>query len=958
MQMILDNLQVHQYQYPEKSTVRELVSNALDAVKEKQIAVAILTGKSKEEDFYLRREEAVYKDSNFNHDYYNIRYFDLSEEAKNVIIHYYENSLGRDQVTITDHGVGLGGKRLKGYFQLGYSSKRNTKFALGKFGIGAKAALSTGIDCYYVETAHNGLLTKFNVYSHKVTSLVPRLNLDKGTENVLLEFDGEEVYAEPYDGFNYTRISIEVKKHKRGAYMDAVKSQLMYFPNVTFLVTNEAGDTITHNIKAPIVFENDKLLVAKHTQYNRPHILINNVNYGLIDFKELELEDKVGNVGIKLAAEDVTVNPSRESVIWNDHTRSAVIRAFQEAQSAATELLKDKLKETDYFRWHKAMAGIKGFMYAAGDDETDALKVLSKIIDLEQLDMEYLPEPNIRSGFKSLWGIEYHEYMLVETKEKKNGKNYLKRKLERNDYTSIYDSMFNEGSVILWTDISNASYLRTLRYLFTQGIKQIYLFHKNPTGLSNWTKGLGPEDDVKDFPLYCDDQSYKRLAAQLIDPKGKMKEGEVRDMYHTQRKIISQMQQKVWNYLTASSLIRRLESIVVPEDFKFNPNQQEEEEIIEESLMEDNKSVGMTNAERRKLEQRIHVKTPSFEPWNDREFLWRSYNPRIADMHKWKGVTYYCTGLDQSQLQVAAALSVGNAIAERAGTKGFDPQKPTHLPHLRDNHQPYTGIEALEDVNFFRKEYLGSGHSNTSLFYFSALQEAEWTEMEEVCRPGLRLISVAQDVVKKLPDHFKHISQFFLDFKDKHITMASQLSNWFMATRAKAVVEAAHYAGNNRFPYSRIKLLHGRLRAFSEQYIKLNISSYMNYIASGDKDRYKDGEDVLVDVKQFLGKVLEFQQFVHLHREDPTLVAQSASHYFGNDQIKGTDAFDLERLNEIEELEEFHKQAGPIAMYMDWGKIPEEGVDMFRQLSQIRGIDPWVFEPTYKQPVTPEDNNQ
>jgi hypothetical protein len=48
--MILDNLQVSQYQYPQKSTVRELVSNSLDAIKEKQIALSILQGKEKVED--------------------------------------------------------------------------------------------------------------------------------------------------------------------------------------------------------------------------------------------------------------------------------------------------------------------------------------------------------------------------------------------------------------------------------------------------------------------------------------------------------------------------------------------------------------------------------------------------------------------------------------------------------------------------------------------------------------------------------------------------------------------------------------------------------------------------------------------------------------------------------------------------------------------------------------------
>ena len=67
--MIFDNLQKSQYHHPIKSTVREIACNSLDAIKERDAVREILKGKAKEEDYFIRRDEAIYKDSNFNKDY-------------------------------------------------------------------------------------------------------------------------------------------------------------------------------------------------------------------------------------------------------------------------------------------------------------------------------------------------------------------------------------------------------------------------------------------------------------------------------------------------------------------------------------------------------------------------------------------------------------------------------------------------------------------------------------------------------------------------------------------------------------------------------------------------------------------------------------------------------------------------------------------------------------------------
>lgn len=133
MEMILDMTQVSQYQKPHHSAVRETVSNAVDAVIERNLAKNIITGIEKVEDHYdTTKSEGQYKGSIFNKDYYDANYFDTKEK---VLIEYFEKQTDRDLIKITDTGVGLGGKRLEKSFNPGYSSKRTSKDTLGSFGI-------------------------------------------------------------------------------------------------------------------------------------------------------------------------------------------------------------------------------------------------------------------------------------------------------------------------------------------------------------------------------------------------------------------------------------------------------------------------------------------------------------------------------------------------------------------------------------------------------------------------------------------------------------------------------------------------------------------------------------------------------------------------------------------------------------------------------------------------------
>ena len=127
--IVFDILQNAQYSLPYKSAVRELVSNSLDSIKEKQNAIKIINGEIAIKDLYLSKEGEEYKDSTFDYNYYNPKW--LSNNNVASIIYIDNDTELRDRIKFIDEGVGLGQDRLIKFFSLGFSSKRLSKNQLG-----------------------------------------------------------------------------------------------------------------------------------------------------------------------------------------------------------------------------------------------------------------------------------------------------------------------------------------------------------------------------------------------------------------------------------------------------------------------------------------------------------------------------------------------------------------------------------------------------------------------------------------------------------------------------------------------------------------------------------------------------------------------------------------------------------------------------------------------------------
>ena len=87
--MVFDILQSTQYSMPIQSTVRELVTNACDSQREKEVAIEILDGKKKVEDYYIERHGPQYEDSNFDISYYNVGSLEFGKDHIDLV---YEQS--------------------------------------------------------------------------------------------------------------------------------------------------------------------------------------------------------------------------------------------------------------------------------------------------------------------------------------------------------------------------------------------------------------------------------------------------------------------------------------------------------------------------------------------------------------------------------------------------------------------------------------------------------------------------------------------------------------------------------------------------------------------------------------------------------------------------------------------------------------------------------------------------
>lgn len=628
--LIMQNLQKYQYQFPIKSMVREVVCNGIDSIADKNSALDILLNKADVSKYYVENDAALYRDSKWDPNYYDPAW--LSKDDKVYITYHEGRNQEKDRIVIKDNGVGLGGKRLKGYFQLGFSTKRLSKLPLGKFGIGAKSALAVGVQFYTVESKYNGKLFRFNVYSSKVDSIIPRFNLTSGKENASINFGTEEqphlVYYEDTTEKNSLTVTVECKKHHKQHYLDAVKSQLLYFPNIVLTVSGEPGmvDYVVDH-KANILYEDEYIILSDNKMWSKPHLLVNKVNYGYVNWEELELEPHQGNIGIKVLPEEVEINPSRESIIWSEETKAMVLQRFNDVVRIATNFVQKTLQETDLIKWLRVCYSISQSGWSQGN-ENNVVSTLAKIVDLNNIE-PYFPNDtrikfNTSSPFPCFLVRHYHYNETFKA-------NARVKKVKREDIGNKFSLHHHLPIVLVDEDTS----VRKDKYLLTKVYLDGFIGIRKPDWLNL------PE--LSDPEFVATAEFLHRL--NLIPDN-------TSEADYKRKKLALPSSASAWKYLEQSEHTILYSSIDVPES--FNGTDEEEDEVLEttEEEVEQNEVRKGAEAERRKLENKILVNYPYYKGYG--EFGFAPQETAISTLNTWDSEEiFYGNSADSEALALA-----------------------------------------------------------------------------------------------------------------------------------------------------------------------------------------------------------------------------------------------------------------------------------------------------------------
>ncbi len=704
---------------------------------------------------------------------------------------------------------------------------------------GNKSPLSIN-DYYTIESRYNGFLFRFNIYSGKVESLIPKYDLEAGNENPSFTMpNGVTLHALHTEAKNGVTITIEAKKHHKAEYEEAVKSQLTYFDNVKLSIEAD-GRLVDVPFQAKVLYEDDYILLSDSTYFSKPHILLNKVNYGFVDFQELELEQKNGNIALKVLPEEVTVSPSRESLIWDENTKKMVVQRFKDTVKSATVLIEKELAtEKDFLRWVIKCVQA-GSSY--GNQDT-VLGRLANLINMEDISPKF-QGASYRNPFQF---IRYRKVF----KEILKKANQTGTKVIRDSNPEL--SQIARFPVILKDSPTSGRKDKYLLSLYSNGFltidKPIWLV--NPE-IENWKLG--------ELYLYeSTRREFKKEDYEAAKLKG----------------------EQVWELLQKSADVLKYEDIEVPKDFNASDDDEDLKEV-EELTEEEIKLATLSKEERRKLEGKVIVNTPRTKSSHEFEYQqrpgvrgmtavsitnrvyeWQKLEVPVKEINEWdEEEIYYGNEVDIKTLEFVALLT-------------------------RDNRQEslvYPRAAAETNNYSYRKQ---DQETFDKVYQINCDQAYRCTHFFDT---KVKIIKVAQNSNKLYKD-FKHINKFFAYKSGKTLTMSNTLIKWNTARLIRQRLNEVAFLFN--FPFNPAKQQSFRkLR----EYVKNNYNSMDNLGKISDENSL-----AYTTMVSHLDKVYQFQSFVKTS-QDPQEIAKLAKELWKSDTIEDGCAVDMELIEEMNSL--------------------------------------------------------
>lgn len=815
MPIVLDYLQKAAYQFPEASTIRELACNAIDSTREKFRALSILRGESTVEDHYAQREGDVYKDSRFKPEYYAPQW--LSEKRTISIKLVERPDQQRDLLIIEDEGVGLGGSRLSGYFRPGWSSKRLSSGAIGKWGLGSKAPLSTGVSVYTMITRHNGLENAFNIYDGNIQPIYPKMELD-GRVNTLVELeDGKggkaPSYARTTAKPNGVSIQLEVKKINKGKFIDAVKTQLMYFPEVEFFIVHDDGYEEKIKTQAEILYEDANMVLSDNSSYSKPHVLINGVNYGFIQFDQMELEDMQGNIAVKVAAEAVDITPSREHLQWSDKTREGILSVFKKVQGTAGSILKSAISEDmGVVEFLKTAAAIRSNIQGGKDKKFEILNRLGKVFHLNYEDV-------------TLKGKSFKEY------------NDMSQSLDES-FEMLQPSWFYKNGVDLFKTSRTQRWLQGWRELIVQleeGKTKLYLQMMGEEGDSTKPK-VDMQIITDSLRLGSRGQNYKVW-------KLKLREGQIKAIQ------TDPVLKEIFIHLRDNNLIHKYSEVEVDPE---NPWMKKEQKLEEE---EQQKTEELKAAIKGGKSSKS-VEVPVIFSGGDTYMLLNAEELQMYPVER----TFWYVSTDENERYLGkfAARIANSSLSVKDGT-------PYHAQEVFSQFR--TDLLEAGALRAALKEepFLGNGIRYCSEFQYIPLPYIEQCMTKE----PYYFIGVPKKF-EKLLKKYSHITDFYHQFKTDtgELSMSEHLKKAYTTHVVKAHRDKIAELANCDF-----------LPTLSQKAVEIR-AFLNNGLASVFENTHTSYAQVTDSVKEHCAAVAELQLFIRDNQADSNAIALKAKQLF------------------------------------------------------------------------------
>jgi hypothetical protein len=712
-----------------------------------------------------------------------------------------------------------------------------------------------------MESNYNGKKFRFNVYSSTFDSIVPALNLATGKENEYIIFPGVrpeddyKAYWEPTTELNGVTITIETKKHHKQQYIDAVKSQLLYFENLKFIVEEDGTETII-DYRANILYEDDWIVLSDNQYFSKPHLLLNKVNYGYINWEELELEERMGNIGIKVDPDDIDVNPSRESVTWTDRTKQKILDRFKQVTEIATKFINDELQEEDFLKWIKACYAV-----ASRYRNNGVLDRLAKIVDLSSAKIKYHKDPRIEFVQSELLNGLYTRVVTMIKEQRANKyKNVVKRKEIKSlgDYVNL--------PVFIMQEDEKAS-----------NRKDKWLLSMYPDGFIAVYAPFLTEEAMKLAGM--SDEWIEELKVFRAKRYGDGKFASVADTF---------------KYISESQGVLTYSEVEVPEDFKGSDEEEEEKIAETEEEAEEIKIATMAANERRKLEGKILIYTPEAAEWSEYDRVVHTnraaYSNKkieipIRDINDWNSQEiYYARNGEDEMLQFVAMLT-------------RDTYADNHIGHGERYCAGATNSESV--ASWVSKKWFRLNQDKLfDIQTWTAYRLQHFFDNNEII-----LVKSAESNIKYLRD-FRPLQEFFIRIQNKKITMSNLLIQWNTARVIKDKLTQCAFLYNFDIFNSKYTEMYQKLTQYVDRH-------YREVAGSVDHNYFGLNRDNYNDLISHLDNVASFQQFVAQNPDSPD-IAILAMQLFGNRELTDGMALDPEIIETMNQVLEFTQSCGTL----------------------------------------------